>query len=213
MKKLAITHPAVERYLHAMTPTRDRILREMEALARTEAFPIIGPQVGRLLAQLIVLRRPRVIVELGSGFGYSAYWIARAAGPGTVIHCSENSEHDADRLLRFFRRAGLEDRVECFVGNALDLLRSFDDGSVDFLLNDIDKTSYPDVLNLAARKMRSGGLFVTDNVLWSGRVLAGGTADAATRAIRRFNRELIASRLFLTSIIPLRDGLALAVRK
>jgi predicted O-methyltransferase YrrM len=213
LKKLAITHPAVERYLQAMTPTRDRTLREMEALARREAFPIIGPQVGRLLAQLIILRRPHVIVELGSGFGYSAYWMARAAGPEMVIHCSEHREHHADRLLRFFRRAGLEDRVECFVGNALDLLRSFNDGSVDFLLNDVDKTSYPDVLNLATRKMRSGGLFVTDNVLWSGRVLAGGTADAATRAIRRFNRELIASRRFLTSIIPLRDGLALAVRK
>ena len=86
MQRLDILHPSIDDYLLDITPERDEVLTEMEAHARTNRFPIVGPLVGRVLHQLVLLTNPTRIFEMGSGFGYSAYWMAKALQKTGSIH-------------------------------------------------------------------------------------------------------------------------------
>ena len=208
-----ITEPDVDEYLRALLPQRDDVLREMEVRAERERIPIVGPVVARILFQLACISRAATVFEMGSAIGYSTIWWARAVGPqGRVIYTDGDPEKAAD-AKEYFRRAGVLDRVEILVGDALHLLAQ-QDSQFDIIFNDVEKEDYPRVLPLAAPRLRPGGLFITDNVLWKGRVarMEQGTADARTHAIAEFNRALYQSREFLTTLLPVRDGVAVALR-
>jgi caffeoyl-CoA O-methyltransferase len=213
MHKIAITHPDLNDYMLSLLPPRDKILAEMEILARKKDFPIIGPLCGRLLAQLAMITNPRVIVEMGSGFGYSAYWFAKATGVRTKIYCSDGCEDNRRLAMNFFKRGKIEKKIAYHVGNALDFLDTFNNDSVDIILNDIDKEQYPSALVKAVRKLKSGGLLITDNVLWSGKVLQKHPIDVTTRGIVEFNTQIYRSKELFTTIIPLRDGVAVCIKK
>lgn len=209
---MKIVEPAVERYIDSLRGDVDPVVAEMERLATERGFPIVGPQVGALLCLLARAIGARTILELGSGFGYSAYWFARAlpveAGPEGVIHCTDTSPENRELALDFLARTGLADRVRFHVGDALRLADSLE-GPFDIVFNDVDKEQYPQTVERAVALLRPGGLFITDNVLWKGRVADADRADETTRAVLRFN-ELIARHDRLeTVILPLRDGLAI----
>ena len=184
----------------------------MEALARERDFPIVGPVVGRHLEVLARAIGARRVFELGSGYGYSAYFFARAVGDGGEVHCTELSAANVDLARGFLGRAGLWERVTYHQEEATAALRRVG-GSWDIVYNDIDKDGYPATVDLAHAHLRPGGLFITDNVLWSGRVLPGrDDGTAATGGVVEFTRRLMAHPGFLTSINPTRDGVAVAVR-
>lgn len=206
-----ITVPEVEDYVYAMLPPRDAVLAEMEDEAARNRVPIVGPAVARVLYQLATMIGAKSVFEMGSAIGYSTIWWAQAVGPeGRVIY-TDGSAKTAEKARGYFARAGVAERIDVRVGDALELL-SEEKGQFDIIFNDVDKDDYPRVLRLAGPRLRRGGLFITDNVLWSGKV-AGKDVDATTKAIQDFNRALYASADFYTTILPLRDGVAVGVKR
>ena len=207
-----IVNPRIEGYLRELYEDDDPVRREMEELARQRKFPIVGPLVGRLLQVLTRAIGGRKVFELGSGYGYSALHFARAVGEGGVVHCTELSEENVRLAEGFLGRAGVWSRVRYHREEATAALRR-EGGPWDVVYNDIDKEGYPDVVDLAYARLRPGGLFISDNVLWSGRVLEGESdGSAATQGIVEFTRRLFAHRGFLTAVNPTRDGVAVALR-
>ncbi len=205
-----ITHPAVDAYLHALTPDRDPVLQEMERIAAQQRFPIVGPLVGRLLYQLTIISGARRVLEFGSGFGYSAYWFAKALPSGGVVVCTEGSGERVEMMRASFRRGGMERKLEAHVGDALEVIDRLD-GPFDVIFNDIDKERYPEALRKALPLLRDGGLFVSDNVLWGGSVTTNERRPDAL-AIQEFNRTLYGTPGLWTTILPLRDGVSVSVK-
>ena len=206
-----ILDPAILHYLDSLTPPRDSTLQQMERIAAEKRFPIIGPLVGRLLLQLALLTRAQRIFELGSGYGYSAIWFARGLQPGGRIICTDGSRENAALAARFFKQADIEGLVDYRTGDALSLLAK-EPGSFDIILNDVDKHEYPEVFRQAVPRLKRGGLLVTDNTLWQGRVV--GDDDArSTVGVRAFNQLAFQSKEVLTTLIPLRDGVALSIKR
>ncbi len=207
-----IVDPGIEDYLRKLYDDGDPVRQEMEELARRRNFPIVGPLVGRHLQVLVRAIRARRAFELGSGYGYSALHFARAMDGEGEVHCTELSEDNVRLAEGFLRRAGVWDRVTYHREEATAALKRVG-GVWDIVYNDVDKDGYPETVELAYAHLRPGGLFITDNVLWSGRVLEGSDdGQPATAGVREFNRRLFAHRGFVTAIDPTRDGLAVAVR-
>jgi predicted O-methyltransferase YrrM len=205
-----ITDPAIEKYLAGLIPPRDEVLSEMEALAARQKIQIVGPAVATFLSLLVTISGAKRIFELGSAIGYSTIWLARAAGAGGEVHYSDGSAENAKLAQEFFERAGVAAQIRIHVGDALTALAGTP-GQFDMLFNDVDKDGYPAVLDAAPSRLKSGGLFVTDNTLWHGRVLHPESAE--DRAVADFNRRLTESQAFrISSLLPIRDGVSVAVR-
>lgn len=207
-----IIEAKTEQYLRSLVPKRDAVLREMERYAARHDVPIVGPACARVLYQLARLIGARRVFEMGSAIGYSTLWLARAVGPKGTVYYTDGDPANADRAEAYLKKAGMRGRVRLLVGDALALLDSTE-GQFDLIFNDVDKTQYPDALNRAVDRVRAGGLLVTDNVLWYGRVARPAAArDLETRAIQKFNRLIHRSPKLFTTIIPLRDGLAVCTK-
>lgn len=202
---------AVEKYMLDLLPERDPVLREMEEQARRRDIPIVGPAVARVLYQYARLIQAKKVFEMGSAIGYSTLWWARAVGEGGEVFYTDGDKKNAAEARGYFQRAGVEGRIRIQTGDALELL-SEQKQEFDIIFNDVDKEDYPRVLHLVSQRLRKGGLFITDNVLWSGRVTQSKPEDKSTRAIQEFNRRLYAMPEFFTTVIPLRDGVAVAVK-
>ncbi len=201
---------SVEKYLAKLTPASPEVLAEMEAVARQDGFPIVGPLVGRLLCQLAMVSKARLVLEMGSGFGYSAFWFSLAIKGRGHITMTDSDRKNKTKAFNYFKRAGLQSRFDFLVGDALKIVRRLD-GPFDIIFNDIDKQDYPQTIDLAAARLRKGGLFITDNLLWSGKVL-GKKHDQATAGIVEFTDRLYKDSRFLTTVMPIRDGVSIALR-
>jgi predicted O-methyltransferase YrrM len=205
---------ALVRYLDGLVPARTGVLAEMEAEGRRTRFPIIGPTCGHfcyLVARLIGARR---VFELGSGYGYSTAWFARAVqenGGGKVIHTvlDKSLSQQAQRQLSAL---GFEDIVEYRLAEAVEALRQAD-GSFDIVFLDIDKPDYPAALDVIETKLRPGGALLADNMLLSGAVLEPDNRSDRVRAIRTFTDRIMRGDVWSGSVVPLRDGLMLAMKR
>jgi predicted O-methyltransferase YrrM len=196
----------VEQYLYSLVPERDAVISEMESYAEEHRVPIIGPAVARLLALFAQVSGAKRIFEMGSAIGYSTIWLARAAGPKGKVTYTDGDPANAQRAREYFRRAGLARRINVQVGDALELLKNTS-GKFDLIFNDVNKDQYPDALRVALPKLKRGGLFITDNTLWSGKAARPASPDdAATRGVQEFNRLVYASKELYPVLIPLRDG-------
>lgn len=206
-----ITAEPVEQYMYSLLPPRDTVLAEMEAQAAERDIPIVGPLVGRVLHQLALVHGAKTVFELGSAIGYSTIWWARAVGKDGKVIYTDGDRKKADEARGYFERADVAGQITIKVGDALEFL-SEQKQTFDIIFCDIDKEDYPRALRLAIPRLRKGGLLVADNVLWSGKV-AEKKPDAETKAILEFNRLLYGSAEFFTTILPIRDGVAVAVKK
>ena len=208
---MTILNPEISRYIENIIPRREEPFIEMEAYAREHGFPIIGPLAGTLLRQLALMTKAENIFELGSGYGYSALWMAEVLPPDGRIHLTDRKEENKLLAIKHFKTAGQIDKMKFHVGDALRVFAEHD-GPFDIILNDINKEGYPETIQAVKERLRKGGLFITDNLLWSGRILESQPEEASTRGILEFTKRLYADPDFLTSIIPIRDGLAVAVK-
>jgi predicted O-methyltransferase YrrM len=206
-----ITSAPVETYLYSLLPPRDEVLTTMESEAARRDIPIVGPAVGRVLYQLAVMSGAKTVFELGSAIGYSTIWWARAVGEGGRVIYTDGDRKNADEARGYFERASVSDRITIKVGDALEFL-SEEKQEFDIIFCDVDKEDYPRAFRLALPRLRKGGLFVADNVLWSGKVAQPNPTEESTKAILEFNRLLYDSGDLLTTILPIRDGLAVAVK-
>jgi caffeoyl-CoA O-methyltransferase len=201
-----ILNSNVEQYLDQLLPKRDAVLLDMERYAKKHDVPVIGPACGRLLYLVAQMSGAKRIFEMGSAIGYSTIWLARAAGSGAEVYYTDGNPENARRAKENFQRAGVEDRIQILVGDAC-VKFGETSGVFDFIFIDIDKHQYPEALKKALPRLKSGGILVTDNVLWSGRVTKK-SKDVRTRAIQEFNRMIYASSELFPIIVPLRDGVA-----
>ena len=196
----------VEQYLYSLLPERDVVISEMERYAEEHRVPIVGPAVARMLTLFAQVSGAKRIFEMGSAIGYSTIWLARAAGPKGKVTYTDGDPANAQRAQEYFRRAGVARRINVQVGDALELLKKTP-GKFDLIFNDVNKDQYPDALRVALPKLKRGGLFITDNTLWSGKAaLPAALDDAATRGVQEFNRLVYASKELYPVLIPLRDG-------
>jgi len=207
-----ITSEPVENYLYSLLPRRDPVLAEIEAEAAKRNIPIVGPAVARVLHQLALITVAKNIFEMGSAIGYSTIWWARAVGEDGRVIYTDGDRKNADEARGYFERAGVAGRITIKVGDALELL-SEQKQEFDIIFCDVDKEDYPRAFRLALPRLRKGGLFVADNVLWSGKVAQKNPSEASAKAIMEFNRLLYASPDLFTTILPIRDGIAVAYKK
>ena len=207
---MPILEPKIEQYLNDLLPERESVVQEMEEYAEANNFPIVGPLVGRLCYQIVKSINAKRIFEMGSGFGYSTYWLARGlAGDGKIIF-TEYSQENIKRAEDFLGKTQVLDKVEIIHGDAIEALENRD-VEFDLILNDIDKEYYPKSLKVILPRLRKGGILITDNLIWNGRVVEA-EPDAQTRSIMEYTKMIYDSPDLWTTIIPLRDGVGISYK-
>jgi caffeoyl-CoA O-methyltransferase len=207
-----ILDPGIAGYLDALVPARHPELQAMEEYAKQHDFPIIGPACGHVCYQIARLIGARRVFELGSGYGYSTAFFGRAVqeNGGGVVHHVVWDEELSSRARKHLAALGLDGIVRFHVAEAVAELEQTD-GPFDLIFNDIDKKAYATSLPAIERKLRPGGVLIVDNMLWSARVLDKSDRSAETEAIRALTAALRTDR-WITSIVPIRDGLLIAQR-
>ncbi|MGH2775980.1 MAG: O-methyltransferase [Actinomycetota bacterium] len=210
-----ILNPAVERYLGSLATTDDEaVLIEMEGYAKEHGFPIVGRLCGRFLEVMARTINAKRIFEMGSGYGYSAYWFSRATGPEGEIHLTDMDPENEKMALGYLGRAKLDGPINYHVASAIDAFNETS-GDFDIVYCDIDKHEYPQAFELARSRVRVGGLYMCDNMLWSGRVTGEEPDDSnpeLTRTIDEANKLIAADPDYRSFILPIRDGVVCAVR-
>lgn len=206
-----IVYPEIEEYLKKISTVPHWVLSEMEEYGRKRNFPIVGPLVGRFLYALIEFGHVHTILECGSGFGYSAAWMALALPENSKITCIEYDAENVGKAKEFLKEMDVIHKVTFMQGDVMEIVPQTKQ-TYDLIFNDIDKHLYPQVLPLLIERLRTGGIFISDNVLWKGDVAHENPEDEKAQHIQKFNRLLLEQKSLWTSIIPLRDGLSLSIK-
>ena len=209
-----IDYQSVQEYITSLVPPREPELKKMEDIAEKNDFPIIGPACGYYCYQLARMSNAKSIFELGSGYGYSTAWFAKAVkeNGGGVVHHTVWDEDLSKQAKEHLSALGLADLVQFHNAEAVATLRQTQ-GPFDIIFNDIDKEGYPDSLPVIKEKLRHGGILVIDNMIWSGRVYDANNHEKNTEAIRRFTRDVTSDLDWIVSLIPARDGMIVAYKK
>jgi predicted O-methyltransferase YrrM len=212
-----IVPEAIERYLAQLNRGSDAVLDDILRAGQKRGLPLIDAEVGQLLRAIGIAIGATRMLEIGTAIGYSGIWLAGALPPGGLLLTVEMDPERAREARDNFARAGLADRATVIVGDAQRMLAKVA-GPFDLIFQDSDKQLYIPVLDRLIALLRPGGVLVTDNVLWDGEVVPGYRASmqrdpADTRAIAEYNERISRHPDLITTIVPLRDGLALSVKK
>jgi len=209
-----IDYDKVQEYLTSLVPPREPEMQEMEEYATQNNFPIIGPACGYYCYQLARVIQAKSVFELGSGYGYSTAWFAKAVkeNGGGVVHHTVWNDDLSKMAIDHLSKMGYRSMVEFHNAEAVETLRQTD-GPFDIIFNDIDKEGYPDSLPVIKEKLRSGGILIIDNILWSGRVYDAENEENSTKAIRRFTHAITTDPDWIVSLTPIRDGMIVAYKK
>ncbi|SEP19285.1 O-methyltransferase [Nitrosovibrio sp. Nv6] len=209
-------NPAVDKYMRSLVGQTDHpVLAEMEAVAAKNNFPIVGRLVGIFLETLAKTINAERIFEFGSGYGYSAYWFAKAVGQDGRVICTDGDPLNKEKAEQYLRSTGLSKRVDFRIGMAQEIFAQTE-GLFDICYNDADKGDYPQIWNMAKDRVRPGGLYIADNVLWHGRVAVEHYVDIVpgwTEAILEHNTLIFNDPEFDAFINPTRDGVVVARKK
>ncbi|MGE5249103.1 MAG: O-methyltransferase [Bacteroidota bacterium] len=215
-----LDYSGVQEFLTSLVPPRPDEMVSMEKYAEQHKFPIIGPAAGYTCYQIARLTGARRIFEMGSGYGYSTAWFARAVkenlaqngGSGGVVYHVVWDEQLSKMAVRHLSRLGLDGLVEFHVAEAVETLQGMQE-PLDLIFNDIEKQAYPASLPVIKQKLRPGGVLITDNILWSGRVFDKQDNSPSTEGVREFTRLITQDPDWITSVLPVRDGVMVALRK
>jgi len=208
-----IDYDKTQEYLESLVPTREPELQKMENYADKMDFPILGPVCGYYCYQLAVMLKAKSVFEMGSGYGYSTAWFAKAVkeNGGGVVHHTVWDENLSKMAVSHLSTLGFDGLIQYHMAEAVETLRQTE-GPFDIIFNDIEKAAYPDSLPVIKEKLRTGGLLIIDNMLWSGRVY-NGDHEKSTEAIRRFTRDITTDPDWIVSLTPMRDGMIVAYKK
>ena len=206
-----ILTPNVGHYIDGLLRPPDPLAAVLSAHATQRGFPLIGHTSGNWLELLTRSIQGKRVFEFGSGFGFSAFYFARAVGEdGEVI----GAEHDDHELVDFERLYGdhpFKQRIDIRLGCAFETFHATE-GMFDVILIDIDKEDYPRALEDAIARTRPGGLIMADNVLWGGKTAyPPAEDDEATIALQAFNQQLFSDSRIQTGILPAGDGLSISL--
>ena len=208
---------AVEQYLASLNRQSDPVLDDIARAGERDDLPLVDAEVGALLRVLVLAARATRVLEIGTAIGYSGVWMAGVLPPDGMLMTMEVDDARAKIARENFSRAGLANRVNVIVGDAQRMLHKIA-GPLDLVFQDGDKKQYGPMLDALVALLRPGGLLVTDNVLWSGDVVPGFNrkpkqSAADTMAIAAYNEQIHAHPSLVTSIVPLRDGVAISVKR
>jgi predicted O-methyltransferase YrrM len=215
-----LNYNLVQEYLTTLVPPRPDEMTAMEKYAEKTNFPIIGPAAGYACYQVARLIAAKRIFEMGSGFGYSTAWFARAVQEngmgggeaGSVVHHVVWDAKLSERAVRHLSKLGYVGLIQYHVAEAVETLRAAP-GPFDLIFNDINKEAYPASLPVIKEKLRPGGVLIIDNILWSGRIFDNNDASPATEGVREFTRLITRDPDWIVSVMPLRDGLIVAMKR
>ncbi len=209
-----LTYQAAQDYLATLVPPREKEMRKMEAYAKKNDFPIIGPVCGYYCYQLARMIHAKSVFELGSGYGYSTAWFAKAVreNGGGVVHHTVWDEKLSKMARGHLSALGSGDLVRYHIAEAVESLRQTP-GLFDIVFSDINKEAYPASLPFIKEKLRGGGLLIIDNMLWSGRIFDKKDASPATEGVREFTRRITGDPDWIVSLTPVRDGIITAYKK
>jgi predicted O-methyltransferase YrrM len=212
-----IVPDAVERYLSSLNQLSDDVLIDVARAGAAEHLPLVDAEVGALLHVLAAAAGATRVLEIGTAIGYSGIWLARALPPGGMLITMEIDPDRARTARANFERAGVADRANVMVGDARRLVAKVS-GPFDLIFQDGDKPDYGPMLDRLVALLRPGGILVTDNVLWDGEVVPGFAIEPRrdpedTRAIADYNQRINRHPQLTTATVPLRDGLAIAVKR
>jgi len=213
----AIVPDAIERYLASLNHAGNPVLDDISRSNESRGLPLVDAEVGALLRVLALSVGATRILEIGTAIGYSGIWLAGALPDEGMLITLEMNEQRAREARDNFVRAGVDDRVSVIVGDA-NLKLAKVSGPFDLIFQDGDKKLYVPMLDRLVALLRPGGLLVTDNVLWDGEVAPGFVSSpkrdpAETRAIAEYNERVAAHPQLTSSIVPLRDGVSVAVKR
>jgi predicted O-methyltransferase YrrM len=207
----------IQEFISSLVPERPAEMQAMERYADENNFPIIGPACGYYCYQLARMTRALSIFEMGSGYGYSTAWFAKAVretsremhnAPGQVRHVVW--DESLSQLAReHLKNLGLDQYVSYHVAEAVNTLQEMQE-NFDLIFCDIDKDAYPAALKVIEKKLRPGGLLIIDNMLWHGRIFDSNDQSATTNGVREFTQQICSSPDWIVSLAPLRDGLIVA---
>jgi predicted O-methyltransferase YrrM len=209
-----LTYSAAQDYITSLVPPREPELIEMEEYAEKNGFPIIGPSCGYYCYQLARMIQATSIFELGSGYGYSTAWFAKAVkeNGGGIVHHTVWEEELSESARRHLVKLGSADLVQFHISEAVEALKRTE-GPFDIIFNDIDKEAYPASLPIIKEKLRSGGLLIIDNMLWHGRIFDKKDTAPATMGVQEFTRQITNDPDWIVSLTPMRDGMIVAYKK
>lgn len=209
-----IKYDALQDYLTSLVPPREAEMQKMEEYAERHNFPALGAACGNYCYQLARMIRATSVFELGSGYGYSTAWFAKAVreNGGGVVHHTVWDDTLSALAQEHLATLGYDDLVEYHNAEAVETLRKTP-GTFDIIFNDIDKEGYPDSLPVIKGKLRPGGLLIIDNMIWHGQILDPNDHEKTTEAIRRFTRDVTTDPDWIVSLTPVRDGMIVAYKK
>jgi caffeoyl-CoA O-methyltransferase len=203
----------VMEYIDGLVPSRPAEMQEMETYAGQIDFPIVGPASGALCYQVARMIGAKRVFELGSGFGYSTAWFARAVrenGGGEVYHVVWDDEL-SKQARQHLGALGYDGTIRYHVGEAVQTLRETP-GPFDLIFNDINKEDYAASLPVIAEKLRPGGVLIVDNMLWHGRIFDSRDKTPATQSVRKLTELLTRDPAWIVSLVPVRDGVMVAYK-
>jgi predicted O-methyltransferase YrrM len=206
----------VQEFLTELVPPRSDEMVKMEKYAAETNFPIIGPAAGYACYQVARMIGAKKVFEMGSGYGYSTAWFARAVkengGDGGVVHHVVWDEKLSKMAVEHLKRLGYDGLIQYHVAEAVETLRNTP-GTFDLIFNDIDKQAYPASLPVIKQKLRPGGVLINDNILWSGRIFDVDDSTPTTEGVREFTRLISQDPDWIVSVLPVRDGVMVAYKK
>jgi caffeoyl-CoA O-methyltransferase len=217
-RTLTLTTPLYE-YLCAVSLREPKLLARLrqETLRDSGATMQISPEQGQFMGLLVELTGARNIIEIGTYTGYSSLCMALAMPEDGRLVCCDISEEWTRIARRYWTEAGVEDKIRLHLAPALETLRRLlEQGAAatfDLAFIDADKEHYPEYYEACLQLLRPGGLLLADNTLWSGRVIDAADRNDSTEAIRRFNLMLHDDERISLSLLPIGDGLTLALKK
>jgi predicted O-methyltransferase YrrM len=209
-----LNYLVIQKFLKELIPERESEMQLMERYAEKHNFPIIGPAAGHNCYQIARMIRAKTVFEMGSGYGYSTAWFAKAVkeNGGGVVHHTVWDEKLSKMATEHLSRLGFDGLIEYHIAEAVKTLQNTP-GPFDLIFNDIDKQAYPDSLATIKAKLRSGGVLIVDNIFWNGRVFDPSDISVSTEGVREFTRLITSDSGWIVSLVPVRDGLILAYKK
>ena len=198
-----INNPLIEEYIKNLIPVDETIL-EMEKKAEQENFPIVDRIVGKFLYFLTVLKSPKLIVEIGSGFGYSGYWFAKGLKRGKVV-LTDYKDENLQKAKEFFKKGRLIDKAIFEVGDGIEIAKKYK--NIDILFLDLEKGRYREAVESLKENLSEDSIIVADNVLWKGKVIDK-NPDKKTKKIKEFTEYMF--KEFDTVVLPVRDGILIS---
>lgn len=206
----------IEAYALAHSQPESEVLKKLNRDTHANVLMprmLSGHMQGNLLSMLSKMIRPKQILEIGTYTGYSGICLAQGLQSNGKLHTIDINEELEKMVRQFFKEAGLSDKINYYIGNALDIIPSIKE-TFDIVFIDADKKNYAAYYDLVFDKVNSGGYIIADNVLWSGKILdAPEKMDADTKAIDVFNKKIHADSRVEHMLLPVRDGLMIARKK